>query len=66
MLMVLAQGYHDGIIKWRHGVQPVHTATGEYGIIHKLGDEGPLCLSSLESAMRIMNCNLAFPVTQLS
>ena len=64
--IVLAQGFHGGLVIPRHIVQPAHLASGDYGSLHKLGDTGPLCMSSVSDAMGIMACNLAFPVTGLS
>lgn len=60
--IVLAQGFHDGVVIPRHVILPAHTIDGNYGSIHKLGDKGPLCISSVNDAMRIMGCTHAFPV----
>lgn len=61
--IVLAKKFHDTPIFPLHTVIPAQTLDGSYGTIHKLGDRGPVCLSSLKDAKAIMGCNLAIPVT---
>lgn len=58
--LVLARGYHDGLRIPAHVILPAHLVSGP-NFIHKLGDEGPLCMSGLNDAMSIMGCNTAHP-----
>lgn len=62
--IVLAQGFHDGAVVPRHVVLPAPTGDGSFGSVHKLGDKGPLCLSSVEDAMTIVGCTHAFPASR--
>lgn len=64
--IVLAAGFHDGLVIPRHVVLPAHTSDGSFGSLHKLGDKGPICMSSVDDAMRIMGCTHAFPVSENS
>lgn len=57
--LVLTRGFHDMKIPL-HIILPAHTDKQNY--LHKLGDDGPLCMSNLSNALRIMDCHDAHPV----
>jgi hypothetical protein len=63
--LVLVQGFHDGLRLARHIILPAHI-TDEENYLHKLGDKGPLCMSDLHDAKRIMGCTSAHPVIDAS
>ncbi len=54
-----------------HAAQPAHVTDGGGFLregafyLHKLGDEGPVCLSGLDKAMIIYGCNIAHPATEM-
>jgi hypothetical protein len=58
--LVLTRGFHDEVRIPVHTVLPAHLTT-EPNYLHKLGDHGPLCMSSLEDAKQIFGCNGAHP-----
>lgn len=60
--LVLVQGFHGGLKIPQHIILPAHMQDQE-NYLHKLGDRGPLCMSDLDTAMRIMNCTSAHPVS---
>jgi hypothetical protein len=53
--VVLTTRFREGMIIPTHIVLPAHLQQ-QKNYLHKLGDDGPLCMSDLETAMRIMGC----------
>jgi len=48
-------------VKYAHTISPAHTPEkAQY--LHKLGDEGPICISGLTAALTIFRCNMAHQV----
>jgi len=61
MPLVLANGFHDGVRLPRHIVLPAHLSTKQ-NYLHKLGDDGPLCMSNLQDALAMFSCDGAHTV----
>lgn len=47
-----------------HSLYPAHTSEGAW-YIQKLGDRGPVCLSSLDDSLRMYRSSIAHPMTML-
>ena len=58
--LVLVKRFHDMSVP-RHIVLPAHLLLGR-NYLHKLGDDTPLCMSSLEDALGMFDCTSAHPV----
>lgn len=58
--IVLTSRFRGNIIP-THIILPAHLQQRQ-NYLHKLGDDGPLCMSDLESSMRIMGSTNAYPV----
>ncbi len=48
------------ITEYRHNVVPAYQKESAT-YLHKLGDEGPICLSGLNKAMSLYRCTVAHP-----
>lgn len=66
--VVIGRGYHDIPIIPDHVIVPAHQLAGEDVItpsyLHKLGIKGPICISGLGKAMRLMGSGKAHPITR--